>query len=810
VTQLGGTIGEQLVVQGAIEDDELTDFYQSRLLVPKVNPNSLARLPIKVVASIPSDMAIELRAIPVALDAENNLTVAMSDPSDRHAVDEIAFFTGAYVVRACATQMQIAWCLAHYYGHLTALGHRLIQANHDEPAPAPSVPERVPRTKGLTGRVEATRHKAIAPTDGPILNAVRPNSGELDLPPPDLDKLVEAAPVHAVAPPEEHAAEGVPQPRARSISGEIRVPGRRAPSIKPVIPDEEIYGEEDDSAPVITMEVDDTSGPASPPTSEDPTGPMKIVPKRRKVKTDPPELAARAGEVELATGPVRTVDEAPRIIIDDSLRPPTQPPASGELSVKPKRNESAASAAPSVMIEVEEEPSAAVMIHDTPPKPDAEPEKRDSEPVLLERRRTSDQPPLQAPQPAPRRPIGPTLPEIDDDEVVVLEPRAKKPSQPRPQRDTKVGIGALPAITRIHRDTEAGGGIVDELEDVSTDVHGDDDGPTRLDLRAAPGRAEDTTDEGIVAPPSPDDTKSHVAPPPRSKLRAESEPVARLTPRPYRANSEGDEHEMTTAVMSAVELDEAIPDRTSDLVLSAPQRSFDYDPQDEGWGPPGTTIPPPLLGAIPGSDDEDGIPSKGIPIDIDSAPLIVAPPSPPEPSRGSPALPHSSGTVLVRALEQATSRSIDLINSLEKAQDRDAIIRLMIDHLAVAHRRAGFFAIKPNTRKVNELVVFAMTPKPELTPTVALRLDKPSTLQDVVGTRLPYRGPMHDDASRSFLTFVLGACPPEILLVPVAIRERVVGVLFGDHRVVHTFDDQLALAARAAGMALERVLKAKK
>ena len=62
----------------------------------------------------------------MSLDGDNNLTIAMSDPSDRHAVDEIAFFPGAYVVRAVATQMQIAWCLAHYYGHVTALGQRLL------------------------------------------------------------------------------------------------------------------------------------------------------------------------------------------------------------------------------------------------------------------------------------------------------------------------------------------------------------------------------------------------------------------------------------------------------------------------------------------------------------------------------------------------------------------------------------------------------------------------------------------------------------------------------------------------------------
>ena len=122
VETAGGTIGEQLVATGIVSDAALTDFYRQRLLVPMVNPNTLARLPAKVVATIPSDMAVELRAVPVSLDADNNLTVAMSDPSDRHAVDEIAFFTGAYVVRAVATQMQIAWCLAHYYGHVTPLG----------------------------------------------------------------------------------------------------------------------------------------------------------------------------------------------------------------------------------------------------------------------------------------------------------------------------------------------------------------------------------------------------------------------------------------------------------------------------------------------------------------------------------------------------------------------------------------------------------------------------------------------------------------------------------------------------------------
>ena len=160
----GGTLGEQLVIDGTVSDDALTDFYKTRLLVPQVNPNTLARLAAKVVAVIPSHMAIDLRAIPVSLDDANNLTVAMGDPSDRQAVDQIAEFTGAYVVRACATQMQIAWCLAHYYGHVTPLGERLLAGRAgNDPQRVKAAKAAVARTKGLTGQVQAQRHRAIAP-----------------------------------------------------------------------------------------------------------------------------------------------------------------------------------------------------------------------------------------------------------------------------------------------------------------------------------------------------------------------------------------------------------------------------------------------------------------------------------------------------------------------------------------------------------------------------------------------------------------------------------------------------------------------
>jgi len=786
VDQLGGTIGEQLVFASSIGDDALTDFYRVRLLVPQVNPNTLARLPVRVVAAIPGDMAIELRAIPVALDGENNLTVAMSDPSDRHAVDEIAFFTGAYVVRAVATQMQIAWCLAHYYGHVTPLGQRLLQGSDPGPQPAPAPPAPAPRKKGLTAKVEAMRHRGIVPATGPV-NVQRPQSGQiaaatpvLDPPPAPPQVVVVDAPVAEVRA-NAAVSDGVPQPRARSISGEIRIPGRRAESIKPAMEDPL----EDESGPLITVEV-------SLPVDEEETGPRKPAPRRRKAKTDPPELAARAGEVAIASDRERSVDEGPGIIIsDDLLEPPPQEDRTGEFEAAPRREvDDGSSGAPTQTIEVSDEASQGVVIHER--------FDRESEPVLLDRRRPSD-PPTTVTQRAPSAADDP-----DDDDVVVLD--AKKPftRAVRPARPTVVGIGALPAVTRAHRDTEANAADYDD--------------PTGVDTPAvAPGPDDPSSDE-IAAPPAPmrDDTSLHnLAEPPRPAPQRAAVPSRKHAPTVEDLEDDDDDDRgPATAVMSTVELDAAIPQRSAEIVpahLATKRHAgapLQPDSVDDGWGPPGTTIPPTLLGAIPGSADDD-VPGR-IPVSsLDTAPLIVAPPSPPEPARG---VPHAEvPPPPSRAQEDATSRLIELIRMLEYATDRDGVVSMMVAHLAETHRRAGFFVVKPGaTKGVTELSVFSLEPRPLTLPFATLRLDRPSTLQDVVGTRLPYRGPTHDEASRIFLAGVLGVAPVEILLMPVTVRERVVGVLFAEHRLRHTFDDQLALAARAAGMALERILVAKR
>ena len=185
----------------------------------------------------------------------------------------------------------------------------------------------------------------------------------------------------------------------------------------------------------------------------------------------------------------------------------------------------------------------------------------------------------------------------------------------------------------------------------------------------------------------------------------------------------------------------------------------------------------------------------------------VAPPSPPQPASSRPsakiATPNTED--LVAELEVATGRVVELVRRLDQAVDRDQIIDLLVQHLADSHQRAGFFTIRQAV-----LSPFRLVPGPAELPAAQLKLDGPSTLQDVVDTQLPYRGPITDEASRQFLTAVLGDVPAEILLVPISVRERAVGVLFAERRKRHTFDEQLAVASRAAGAAFERVVRARR
>src|SRR6188768_665042 len=88
-SQVGGTIGEHLVLAGVVDDETLAGFYAAKLRVPRVSEKDLSAISKELLRKIPPDMAAEFRILPIGHDGEQNLTIAMADPADTNAVDEI-------------------------------------------------------------------------------------------------------------------------------------------------------------------------------------------------------------------------------------------------------------------------------------------------------------------------------------------------------------------------------------------------------------------------------------------------------------------------------------------------------------------------------------------------------------------------------------------------------------------------------------------------------------------------------------------------------------------------------------------------
>ncbi len=920
----GGCLGEHLVAGGALTDDALTEFYRTRLLVPQVNPNTLARLPEQVVAAIPAELAIELRVIPVAVG--EGITIAMGDPSSRNAVDEVSSITGTYVVRSVATQMQIAWCLAHYYGHVTSLGQRLVQGGGEAsaspseksadgaparaadgaparaadrsagPALTPSIPAAAPprRARGLTSKVNASRHRGLPPVTSRV-EILRPDSSLLDDPTPiieiqaDEPELeLESMPVDDDEPEvtveqgEEQAepaaasadaggggdarsaistlAAGertdkpLPSSRVRTLTGEIALSSKRKPTVRP---DELV------DAGSSTIEVS-----------------AALMPKRRAANwQDPPELASRTGELQSRNDTLHAHHEEPAVVIAEDL---------DEEAVAKAKATRLAQLRASVEVQVQED----VSIVTSQPDHGAveEPlEESDSAPILLQPKRPTLETRAVSPSssgairsggapaasgssgssgsasaaPAavssPVAPPAAAVPEsVDSDEasgaVVLLgqpkrlstqlvavvpvapvlptaapaaagKPAApaaagkptgdKPPARQRPERRTQLGLGidalrgaldpsfsspslpiaaaaaptaaaAPPAAAapggRAARDTEVTFLSPELAQAASPHADDDDDGDDTHLTYAAPAGSDDDDDDEYTD----DETTSSA-----SRVYVDRDD-------PDDPDDEDDSDGPTAADSRPAD---------SRPAKRASARAFDYSEVDDGWGPPGSTIPPPWLGAIPGGidADADAIPG-GIPISDESGPLLIAPPSPPQPiGRPSAKLAVANTEDLVAELEIATGRVVELVRRLDQAADRDQIIDLLVNHLAESHQRAGFLTIRQAT-----LTAFRLSPTPLILSTAQLKLDGPSTLQDVVDTQLPYRGPLADESSRQFIGALLDDVPAEILLVPISVRERVVGVLFAERRKRHTFDEQLAVASRAAGVAFERVVRARR
>jgi len=109
----GGRIGYHLTKLGFIEESELTSFLSKQYGVPSINLRDFEIDP-EVVALITREVAEKHQCIPVNR-AGASLILAMSDPSNIYAIDDIKFITGYSVEVVVASEAAIKDALEKYY-----------------------------------------------------------------------------------------------------------------------------------------------------------------------------------------------------------------------------------------------------------------------------------------------------------------------------------------------------------------------------------------------------------------------------------------------------------------------------------------------------------------------------------------------------------------------------------------------------------------------------------------------------------------------------------------------------------------------
>ena len=96
----GGALASHLVKLGFINEDALLSYLQKEYRLPVVDPSNLD-IPPEVLGLVPAAMTQKHHFIPVSL-VRSTLTIAMSDPSNIVAINEVKFLTGYDVKVAVA------------------------------------------------------------------------------------------------------------------------------------------------------------------------------------------------------------------------------------------------------------------------------------------------------------------------------------------------------------------------------------------------------------------------------------------------------------------------------------------------------------------------------------------------------------------------------------------------------------------------------------------------------------------------------------------------------------------------------------
>src|SRR6195256_5353773 len=115
----GSKLGETLIKLGFVAEEDITECLSQQFGVPSIN---LAHFEIdsSVIKLIPADVARKYNILPVNKTGAT-ITIAMADPTNVFAMDDIKFMTGYNVEPVVASEMALQAAIDKNYGATHAL-----------------------------------------------------------------------------------------------------------------------------------------------------------------------------------------------------------------------------------------------------------------------------------------------------------------------------------------------------------------------------------------------------------------------------------------------------------------------------------------------------------------------------------------------------------------------------------------------------------------------------------------------------------------------------------------------------------------
>jgi hypothetical protein len=110
----GIKLGSSLIELGFITEEQLCGLLSKKLGVPAITPRTLSSVPQEVLDQVPAELAGKYRVIPIRIEGKK-LALAMADPTDFKATDDVAFVTGYIILPHIAPDVWITSALSRYY-----------------------------------------------------------------------------------------------------------------------------------------------------------------------------------------------------------------------------------------------------------------------------------------------------------------------------------------------------------------------------------------------------------------------------------------------------------------------------------------------------------------------------------------------------------------------------------------------------------------------------------------------------------------------------------------------------------------------